>query len=75
MSAAELTALAKDLEETMLRHVQAASARREGGDGLARRRVRIALEAFPVPVDAADPLGEASPARSTDGGAGTDLPG
>ena len=75
MTAAELTALAEELEETMVRHIEAAAARREGGDGLDRRRVRIALEAFPVPMDTAGPEAEEPSARSSDAGVGTDPPG
>ncbi len=51
MTAGELSALSEELEAVMLRHIDEAHERRESGDGLDRRRVRITLEALPVPPD------------------------
>jgi hypothetical protein len=53
MSAEELSAMAEELEEAMSRHVDDAKRRRDAGDGLVRRRVRIYIDAFPVPPDPA----------------------
>ena len=51
MTAEELTDLSDDLEATMQRHITAAKERRDADDGRERRRVRVHLEAFPVPLD------------------------
>lgn len=56
MTADELAAMADEIEGAMSRHLDEAKRRREAGDGLERRRVRIYIDAFPVPPqDAAPP--------------------
>jgi DNA-binding transcriptional ArsR family regulator len=51
MTAEELSAMAEELEDAMSRHLDAAKRRREAGDGLVRRRVRVYIDAFPMPPE------------------------
>ncbi len=51
LSLEEAEALEVELQEVLDRHTDAAKARKDAGDGLDRRRVRVYLDVFPLPVD------------------------
>ncbi|MDO8105911.1 helix-turn-helix domain-containing protein [Isoptericola sp. b441] len=51
LTAEELDRLTTDLEDTLARHLAAAKAHRDSGDSAVRRRVRVYLDAFPLPPD------------------------
>ena len=48
MTAAELDAMTTELSEVLDRHLDAAKAHRESGDGADRRVVRVHIDAFPI---------------------------
>ncbi|MCV2395331.1 helix-turn-helix domain-containing protein [Actinotalea sp. M2MS4P-6] len=51
LTADELRAMSEELEAVMMRHFEDAKRRRDSGDGLERRRIRVHLDAFPIPPD------------------------
>ena len=51
LSVEEAQALGVELQAVLDRHTDAAKARKDAGDGVVRRRVRVYLDVFPLPAD------------------------
>lgn len=51
LSLEEAEALGLELQDVLERHVAAAKERKDAGDGVPRRRVRVYIDVFPLPVD------------------------